>query len=218
MEGTLDAQEKAEIKAVLTNLFKMIKDFLAGKAPAEDTPDFANLTTVSAVKAEFDMSASVTVAAQASANYAAQTPVPEKPAIPEIKTANRPAISERVDKLTDRMISVVKDSGADPAEILKRMNRRLARLSDRLMHARPAAWRRMSLKKQILEAFISKLQKLAAENEALSGNKEPSEPEEVSRPDDPAIVQTSASASQAILTASRLDVHFEFEYSAAAES
>ncbi len=218
VEGTLDAQEKEDIKAVLMNLFKMVKDFIAGKAPAEETHEIANRTTISAVKAEFDMNVSVTVAAQASANYAAQTPLQEKPKIQAAKTADRPAVSERVDKLTDRMISVVKNSGVDPSNLLKRLNRRLSRISHKFMHAGPAAWQRMRLRKQILEEFARKLEKLSAENDAVDYNKDPAGAEKAVNLNDPVIVETTASVSETILNAARQDVHFEFEYSAAAES
>ncbi|MFC1881280.1 hypothetical protein ACFL2S_07280 [Thermodesulfobacteriota bacterium] len=49
VEGTLGEQEKKEIKEVLENLFKMVKDFITGKADTEETHNFANLTTISEV-------------------------------------------------------------------------------------------------------------------------------------------------------------------------
>ncbi len=55
-------------------LFGMVKDFLTGKAGSEETHDFAEQTTVSAVKATFNMDASVTVAELSSAKYVAQKP------------------------------------------------------------------------------------------------------------------------------------------------
>ncbi len=217
VEGSLDAQEKKEIKAVLMNLFEMVKDFITGTAPKEEPHDFAKLSTISAVKAEFDMSATVVVAAQSSANYVAQAPVPEKPAIQTVKTEDRPAVSEPVDRLTDRMIGVVKDSGVDPSKILDRVNRRLAKLSNRFMDAGPGAWRRMRLRKQILDAFVSKLQKLAAQNDAEENIKKltDADAENTVRPGNPVIVETTASASETVLNVARQDVHFEFEYSAA---
>jgi len=108
VEGTLDEQEKREIKAVLMNIFKMVKDFIAGKTDTEESRNFASLKTISGVKAEFDINASVTTASQFSARQVAQVPIEQKPAIQEVKTAHRPAVSERVNKLTDRMIRLVK--------------------------------------------------------------------------------------------------------------
>ena len=140
VEGTLDEQEKREIKEVLINLFKMVKDFITDHAATdtEEAQSFADLTTISKVNAEFDIKTNVTVAAQSYAKHVAQTPVEEKPAIQKVETSNIPAVSKRVDKLTDRMIERVKESGVEPSKILDRLDRRLARFSRNFMHAGPA--------------------------------------------------------------------------------
>ena len=137
IEGTLDEQEKREIKEVLTNLFKMVKDYITGKAGTEEIQNFGNLTTISGVKADFDSHASITTAAQFSANHVARTAVADTPIGLEAQTANRPAVSKRVDKLTDRMIGFVKDSGVEPSKILNWLNRRLSRFSRNFMNAGP---------------------------------------------------------------------------------
>ena len=135
VEGTLDEQEKKEIKAVLMNLFKMVKDFLSGNAgtDTEEVQNVADLTTISKVNAEFDIKTNVTIAAQSYAKHVVQTPVEEKPAIQKVETSNIPAVSNRVDKLTDRMIERVKESGVEPSKILDRLDRRLARFSRNFM-------------------------------------------------------------------------------------
>jgi hypothetical protein len=170
VEGTLDEQEKKEIKAVLMNLFKMVKNFITGKTDTEEAHDFANLTTISEVSAEFNINATVATASQFSARQVGQTAVEQKPAIQEAKTANRPAVSERVDKLTDRMIRFVKNSDLEPSKILKRLNRMLSRLSNKSANARWAGGHQLRLRQQILEDFARKLKELSAENEAEINN------------------------------------------------
>jgi len=215
VEGTLDEQEKKKIKAVLENLFKMVKDFITGKTDTEETHNFANLTTISEVKAEFDINAGITTASQFSAGQVAQTPLEQKPAIQEEKTANRPAVSKRVDKLTDRMIRFVKDSGLEPSKILKRLNRRLSRLFNKYANTKWAGGHRLRLRQQILEDFARKLKELSAENEAEINNKEKADPQKAANLNAPTMVETTASVSETSLNAASQNFHFEVEYSVA---
>lgn len=215
VEGTLDEQEKREIKALLENLFKMVKDFITGKTDTEEARDFANLTTISEVKAEFDINASITTASQFSAGQVAQTPVEQNPAVQEVKTAHRPAVSKRVDKLTDRMIRFVKDSDLEPSKILKRLNKRLSRLSNKYANTRWAGGHRLRLRQQILEAFARKLRELSAENEAEINNKEKADPQNAANLNAPTMAETIASVSETSLNAASQNFHFEVEYSVA---
>ncbi len=215
VEGTLDELEKKEIKEVLMNLFKMVKDFIAGKANTEETNKFADLTTISEVKAEFDFKTSIARAAQSYANTVAQTPVEEKPVMQEVKTANPPAVPERVDKLTDRMIRLVKDSGIEPSKIMKRLNRQLSRRANKFMNARPSHWDKMRLRREILEDFAGKLKTLSSENQEQINNKEQSGAEKAVSLNEPATVETTYSVSETILNIAGQDFHFEIEYSVA---
>lgn len=214
VEGTLDEQEKKEIKAVLMNLFKMVKDFITGKTDPEESHNFTNLTTISGVKAEFDINASITTASQFSARQVAQTPIEQKPAIQE-KTAHRPGVSERVDKLTDRMIRFVKDSDIEPSRILKRLNRRLSRLSNKFANQRWAGGHKLGLRQQILEDFARKLKELSTENEAEINNKKKGDPQKTVNLNEPTMVETTASISESSLNHASQNLHFEMEYSAA---
>ena len=214
VEGSLDELEKKEIKEVLINLFKMVKDFITGKADTEAICNFADLSTISEVKAEFDINTGVTIAAQSSANHIAETSVEEKPVTQGAKTANLSAVSDRVDKLTDRMIMMVKNSGIEPSKILKRMNRQLLRLSRKYMHARPAVRHNMRFRQAILEDFAKKLKELSAENEAEIKNKEQAEPEKAANLNEPGIFETTSSVSETNLTIASQNFHFEAEYSA----
>jgi len=208
VEGTLDEQEKKDIKAVLMNLFKMVKDFVTGQTDSENAQNLADLTTISKVKAEFDVRASVTVAAQSSADYATQSP-----GIRKAEKANQPAIEQRVDKLMDRMIAVVKDSGVEPSKILNRLNRRLSRLPKRFMHAGSARRHKMRLEQEIMADFARKLRNLAAETGALI-NQEEADPQKTDRLNEPAVAEMTISSEETILNAAGQNFHFEVEYSA----
>jgi hypothetical protein len=214
VEGSLDEQEKKEIKEVLMSLFKMVKDFITGKADSEENHNFANLTTISEVKAEVDINASITSAAQSASNYVAQTTVEEQPVFQKPEKANLPIISERVDKLTDRMIEVAKDSEIEPSRLLKRLNRRLSKFSRKSMNERPAHWQRMQLRQAILEDFVKKLQNLAAENEAEIKNTDQDDENKAANISEPAILETTSSVSETVLNVASQEFHFGIEYSA----
>ena len=214
VEGTLDAQEKKEIKAVLINLFKMVKDSLTGNAftDTQEARNFANLATISKVKAEVDIKAEVVIAAKSATRYVSQTTVEEKSAIPQAETPNPPAVSKRVDKLTDRMIGLVKDSGVEPAKILHYLNRRRARFSKNLMKSVPAGWHKMRLLQEIIEEFTRKLRKLSAEKEAEI-NKELALSERAAGADDYTVLETTASFTETKLNVASEEFHIEMEYS-----
>jgi hypothetical protein len=216
VEGTLDEQEKKEIKAVLMNLFKMVRDFITGKSDpdTEEAQNFADLTTISTVKAEVDIKAEVTIATQSAAKLVAQTPIEEKPVNRGFETSNLPAVPRRVDKLTDRMIARVKDSGVDPSKILDRLNRRSSRFPRNFMHAGHAGRHRMRMMKIIMEDFARKLRALSAENDA-GINKDLAEAEEADNTDEYNAVETTYSSTQTNLNAASQEFHFEMEYSAA---
>jgi len=213
VEGTLDAQEKKEIKEILMNLFKMVKDFITSNGDPQETHNFANLTTISEVKAEFDISANITMAAQSSANYVAPTPLEDKPVMREVETANPPVVSARVDRLTDRMIQFVKDTGVEPSKILKRLNRQLSRLSSKFVNAGPGNLHKMHLRQEILQDFAEKLKRLSTENEADINNKKLADAEKAANLNEPAIVETTSSVSETVLEVASQDFHFEMEYS-----
>ena len=207
VEGTLDEQEKKEIKAVIMNLFKMVKDFITGNGAAdtEEAQNFADLTTISKVNAEFDIKTSVTVAAQSYAKHVAQTPIEEKPAIQQAQASNLPAVSKRVDKLTDRMIERVKDSGVNPSKILDRLDRRLSRFSSKFMHAGRAGRHKRRMMQAIMEDFARKLKELSAGNSAETDD----------NTNGYAAVETTYSSTETNLNAASQEFHFEMEYSAA---
>jgi len=215
VEGNLDEQEKRDIKEVLMTLFGMVKDFLTGKAGSEETHDFAEQTTISGVKATFNMDVSVTMAELYSAEYVALKPVLEKPELQAEKAAIQPAVSDRVDKLTDRMIRLVKDSDIEPSRILKRLKRRLARISGKFTNHGMMNWHRLRLRKEILEDFARKLQQLSAENEVGIKNKDQVDKETATSQKEPAFVEMDASVSETRLNPASQNFHLEVEYSAA---
>jgi hypothetical protein len=220
VEGTLDEQEKKEIKAVLMNLFKMVKDFITGHAATdtEEAQSIADLTTISKVTAEFDIKTSVTVAAQSYAKHVAQTPVEEIPAIQKLETSHIPAVSKRVDKLTDRMIERVKESGVAPSTILDQLDRRLARFSRNFMHAGPAGWHKMQMIQEIMEDFARKLRELSAKNDVGINEELADAGAAANTDDDYTVLETTASFTETTLNAASQEFHFEMEYSVANEN
>ena len=218
IEGTLDQHEKREIKAVLTKLLKMVKNYISGKAGTEELQNFGNLTTISGVKDDVDTHASITTAAQLSAKHVSRTAVADTPVGPEAQAPNRPAVSKRVDKLTDGMMRLVKDSGIEPSRILDRLNRRLSKSSRKAMGKGLAHWQRMQLRQTILEDFVRKLQELSSGNEIKIKTTDQDADNKVSSPGEPAILEKTVSTSETILNAASQDFHYEFEYSAAANS
>jgi hypothetical protein len=86
------------------------------------------------------------------------------------------------------------------------------------MNEEPAHLQRMQLRRTILEDFVRKLQELTAENEAKIKNTDQDAENKVSNPGGPAIWETTALLSEAVLNAASQDFHFEVEYSAAANS
>jgi hypothetical protein len=215
VEGTLDEQEKKEIKAVLMRIFKMVKDFMAGAANTEEAQTFANLTTISEVHAEFDIKTSIASAARSYTNYMAQNPLEEKPAVQEAQTANLSPVPEPVNELTDRMIRFVKDSGIEPSKILKQMNRRLSRRFHKFMNAKLPYWYKMFLREAILEDFAGKLEKLSSENQQMIDNKDRSGAETAADRNASATMETSHTVSETVLNIASQDFHFEMQYSAA---
>ena len=212
VEGHLDEQEKKEVKEVLTNLFKMIKDFIAGNGDTEQTQSFTNLGAISEVKAHVDMSARLTTAAQAAAQYVSEIPLHARAVIQQAQTSQQPAVSDRLKKLTDRMIEVVKDSGVEPSKILNGLNRQISMLAGPFRNAEPAVWHGAQLRRRILENFADKLQKWMVGNEAETRLKIPADAEKPITSDHSANIKTSAAVSQTILNTVRQDIHWTFEY------
>ena len=216
VEGTLDEQEKKDIKAVLLNVFKMVKDFLSGNAVAgtKEAQNFTDLTTIAKVSAAVDIRTEVMIAAQSATRYVTRTSVEDKPAIPEAETPNPPAVSGRVDKLTDRMIGLVKDSGVEPAKILRYLNRRLAWFSRNFTKSGPGGRHKMRLLQEIMEDFAKKVRRLSAEKEA-GINKELADAVRAADADDFTVSETTASFTETKLDAAGQDFLFEMEYSVA---
>ncbi len=113
------------------------------------------------------------------------------------------------------MIGFVKDSGLEPSKILKRLNGQLLRRSKKFMNARSSYWHKMRLRQEILEDFVRKLKELSADNQEKINTKEQSEAEKAASFNEPAIVETTYSASESMLNITGQDFHFAIEYSVA---
>ncbi|MGD8344409.1 MAG: hypothetical protein PVH53_12490, partial [Desulfobacterales bacterium] len=215
IEGHLDEQEKKEVKMVLTRLFKMIKDFMTGRGATDDKQSLANLSTISDVKAEVDMRASLTVASQTSAKYMSETPLQTKPVSQQPRVSHQPEGSDHIDKLTDRMIGVVKDSGVAPSKILDRFNRQISKLSRLFINGGAVIGHGLELRRRILQNFVSKLREWMAENEPETSTHKKAETEKAALPDQSDNLKTTVVFSHTSLNAARQDIHLAFEYSSA---
>jgi len=163
VEGELNNQEKKEIKKVIKAIFKMIKDFLSGKNDhlTEKVRNFADLKTISNVEAEFEFKKSMAFVNHLSTESVMHSPVPENsnPSQVEAKESNP------IDKLTDQMVQLVKDTGIKPAKLLKFVDQMFSKLFGEFLKEEPAGRGKMGLGQMIMVEFFHKLEKLSAESE-----------------------------------------------------
>ena len=218
VEGSLDGQEKREIRKVLKTLFKMVKSFLTSRPAPENPGHFSRLSSIAGVKAEFDINVSMTSAAASYARYATEAAdEEEKPAAQLQPDTRRPGHSQRPDRLTDRMLAVVKDSGVEPDRILNRLARHLTRISEKIAKAATAHRHRLQLRQEILTAFAEKLAKGTAEKDAQI-NSPPTDSQKPITPDEPSTGQAGLTVSETMLSFSWQSLHFEVEYTAAGQN
>lgn len=176
VEGDLNDQEKEEIEKVLKAISEMINDFLSGKNDqiVENTGDFADLTTISNVEAEFEIKKSVTLVNHSAAKYAAYSANQEIPEPSKIRSNDSRDGAGSVNRLTDRMLRRVKDSRVRPEKFFEHADRMFAKRSRAFMKHGPAGRRKMALNHKIMTEFFQKLKKLstAAEGRELQDSGE----------------------------------------------
>jgi len=163
VEGDLNDQEKEEIEKVLKAISEMINDFLSGKndQSAENIGDFADLTTISNVEAEFEIKKSLTLVNLSSAKYAAYSAIQEIPEPSKVRFNDSDADAGAVNRLTDRMLQRVKNSGVKPEKFIEPAERMFSRRSRGFRHHGAAGRRKMSLNRLIGSNFFQKLKKLS---------------------------------------------------------
>jgi hypothetical protein len=167
VEGVLDEQEKEEIEQVIKAISEMISDFLSGKSDRidEKSNGFADLGTISDVEADFEIRTSVTSVRASAAKYAVYSAYGE---LPEPSMTNSHSANDGagpVNRLTERMLRRVKDSGIRPEKFFEPAERMFAERSQRLQRRGWAGRRAKAGNRRIRANFFQKLKKLAAGHE-----------------------------------------------------
>ena len=185
VEGDLNPQELADIKSLISDLGTMFKEFLASggqESPGIDE-EFAKLSSLRSVQAQFEYSASVGYLSAQSDEMTIGGPVPV-PSLPEAEapvaaTAQQaaPAVDPppvatplppppaETAPLADRMTQKVRDSGVKPQKILKLLKKFLKQfLKGMGAHAGGDA-EKAKRGESVLEKFFDQVGKLPAESE-----------------------------------------------------
>jgi hypothetical protein len=163
VEGDLNDQEKEEIEKVLKAISEMIDDFLTGSKDqsAENAGDFADLTTISNVEAEFEIKKSMTLVNLSSAKYAEYSANQEIREPSKAKSDDSGEDAVAVNRLTDRMLQRVKNSSIGPEKFVEPADRMFSRRSRAFRNHGRAGRRKMRLNRLIRADFFQKLKKLS---------------------------------------------------------
>jgi hypothetical protein len=179
IEGDLNDQEKKEIRKVIKAIFKMVKDFVAGKIDdlMKKTRKFADLKTISNVEAEFEFKTSIALVQHASASKVTVAPSPDEPHASKTDPGESTDAFKPVSALTDQMIQMVEDSGIKPKRFLKYFDRMFSRLFEDFLNKTPFSKNGLGLMRIIMAGFFDKLEKLSDASED-SDHQETAEVEE----------------------------------------
>jgi hypothetical protein len=184
VEGDLNPQELADIKALISDLGTMFKEFLASggqESPGIDE-DFAKLSSLQSVQAQFEYSASVGYLSAQSDEMTNGGPVPS-PSLPEadapvaaVAQQAAPAVDPppaatplprpaEAAPLADRMTHKVRDSGVKPQKILKLLKKFLKQFLKGVGAQAGGDAEKAKRGESILEKFFDQVGKLPAESE-----------------------------------------------------
>jgi hypothetical protein len=184
VEGDLNPQELADIKSLIADLGAMFKEFLTSggqESPGIDE-EFAKLSSLQSVQAQFEYSASVGYLSAQSDEMTIRGPVPE-PSLPEadapfaaaaqqaapavdptpVTTALPP--SAETAPMADRMTQKVRDSGVKPQKILKLLKKFLKQFLKGMGAQAGADAEKATRGESVLEKFFDQVGKLPAESE-----------------------------------------------------
>jgi hypothetical protein len=184
VEGDLNPQELADIKSLLSDLGAMFKEFLASggqESPVIDE-EFAKLSSLQSVQAQFEYSASVGYLSAHSNEMTIGGPVPA-PLLPEAETPvaaaaqhAAPAVDPptaatplpppaETAAMADRMTQKVRDSGVKPQRILKLLKKFLKQFLKGMGAQAAGDAEKAKRGESILEKFFDQVGKLPAESE-----------------------------------------------------
>lgn len=212
IEGDLNDQEKKEIKEVVKTIFKMIKGFLTGKP--EDGVNTAwnlnDLQEISIVQAEFQQSNTLTMLTHTVERNTAYSPLPAKEVPSDVDRGQSRGVDHPVDRLTDRMVEVVRDSRVKLDILLEHFDRMASWLSREFRQGDQMGWEKLGMIQTILKEFIEKLQEPSIESKEV-GAKDSSE---IPAVDSPTETVQSEQVSVLQLAAMNQISSFNFEYHA----
>ena len=116
VEGELNEQEVEDIKKAVKAVGKIMKDFLLGNIDhaTERAVKIAKLESISSVEASLQFDQIVYLKRQSLVEMNASAIEPET----TVKSTGAPTIQERIDKVSDEIAEVVKNSGIKPANKL----------------------------------------------------------------------------------------------------
>jgi hypothetical protein len=184
VEGDLNPQELADIKSLISDLGTMFKEFLASggqESPGIDE-EFAKLSSLQSVQAQFDYSASVGYLSAQSDKMTIGGPVPA-PSLPEDESPVAAAAQQAAPAvypppaatplpppaetapLADRMTQKVRDSGVKPQKILKLLKKFLKQFLKGMGAQAGGDAEKAKRGESVLEKFFDQVGKLPAESE-----------------------------------------------------
>lgn len=184
VEGDLNPQELADIKSLLSDLGAMFKEFLAsgGQEPPGINEDFARLTSLKSVQAQFEYSASVGYLSVRSDEMTLGGPV-AAPSLPEAEASVAAAVQRAAPAvgptpaatlrpltaeaapIADRMAQKVRDSRVKPQKVLRLLKKFLKQFLKGLGAQGAGDAEKVRRGESILEKFFDQVGKLPAESE-----------------------------------------------------
>jgi hypothetical protein len=164
VEGDINDQEKKEIKQVMREIFKMMKDFLTGRL--DDTAvsavkDF-ELDTLANVEAKFEVKQVVLEVNHMSAEYMTDSRIPAR-------ESEDPGPMKR---LIGRMANALKDAKVEHDRFMKFFEHKPARLSDEYFKHAPDAWKMQKMVHRRFNGLFHQLENMtnSAEDRSHSAN------------------------------------------------
>lgn len=184
VDGNLNQQELTDIKALLSDLGAMFKDFLTsgGRKPPGLDEDFSELTSIKSVNAQFEYSASIGYLSAQADETTTGGPVPEPslpaPTAPVIAAAQNaapvvdptpvatplPSPAETV-PIAERMTQRVKESGLRPHKVMRLLKKFLKQFLKGLGAPGNGDAEKVKRGESILEKFFDQVGKLPVESE-----------------------------------------------------
>ena len=212
VEGDLNDKERKEIKEVIKTIFKMIRGFLSGKAGniAKTARKFTDFKEISNIDAEFEQNKTIAMLNHSVEKSTTYSPLPEKETLSNSGTGESTPGYHPIDRLTDRMVEVVKDSRIKPDKFLRHFDRMVSWLSRELLQGGPDGLKKLGMIQTIIKEFIEKLQDLSAKPE----DTEPKDSSKVPSIDSPEEIGHSGQVSVLQLDILNQSSSFRLEYAA----